>query len=127
MAGIIAAGLTSIAPALSVNKAPVAPLSHNVGMYRAARQQEMDFETASRWPSSSLDGLTVAELYILRQRGYVEGATFTLDEIAVLLGCTRERVRKVEQSAMAVLARQPALQDAWQGLHGSDDEALAVA
>src|SRR5690242_6865134 len=73
----------------------------------------LDLDTAERWPSNSIDGLTVAEAFVLTERGYVSGACWTLDEIAVLFGIGRERVRQIEHKALSRLAASQELADLW--------------
>jgi RNA polymerase primary sigma factor len=55
----------------------------------------------------ALDTLTEKERQVILLRfGLVDGATYTLEDVAAKLGCTRERVRQIEQKGIRKL-KQP--------------------
>ena len=60
--------------------------------------------------TEALDLLDVRERRIIQMRfGLERGAEATLGEVATMMGVSRERIRQIEQSALAKLRRMPTL------------------
>ena len=75
-----------------------------------APQREIEMKELSHCLSEALDQLEPRERRILQMRfGLERGEEATLGEVATLMGVSRERIRQIEQSALAKLRRMQAL------------------
>jgi RNA polymerase primary sigma factor len=75
--------------------------------HRAVEKQEL----SSRL-SEALDSLDARERKIIQMRfGLERGEERTLSEVAELMGVSRERIRQIEQAALAKLRRMPGLKN----------------
>ncbi len=68
--------------------------------------EQLDYDAASRYPSTSVPGLTVLEAYVLTRTGHLPGLAFPFQKVAVLFGISRDRVRQIEAAACGKLAKQ---------------------
>ncbi len=75
-----------------------------------APQREIEIKELSHRLTEALDLLDVRERRIIQMRfGLERGAEATLGEVATMMGVSRERIRQIEQSALAKLRRMPTL------------------
>jgi RNA polymerase primary sigma factor len=75
-----------------------------------AAQREVEKEELSRRLSEALQALDPRERKILQMRfGLERGEERTLTEVAAVMGVSRERIRQIEQAALAKLRRMPGL------------------
>ena len=75
-----------------------------------APHRNVEMQELSRELSSALDALDPRERHVLQMRfGLEAGDELTLSEVARVMGVSRERVRQIEQAALAKLRRMPAL------------------
>ena len=99
-----------------------APLSDDSDMTRGdllgdemaglAAHREIEKQELSRRLSEAMDRLDPRERKILRMRfGLEHGEERTLTEVAVEIGVSRERIRQIEQAALAKLRRMPGLRN----------------
>jgi RNA polymerase primary sigma factor len=96
-----------------------APLSDDSDMTRGdmlgdenagtAAHREVEMQELSRRLSLALDLLDPRERRILQMRFGLRGDERTLSEVAQVMGVSRERVRQIEQAALAKLRRMPGL------------------
>ena len=97
-----------------------APLSDDSDMTRGdllgdemaglAAHREIEKQELSRRLAEAMDRLDPRERKILRMRfGLEHGEERTLTEVAVEIGVSRERIRQIEQAALAKLRRMPGL------------------
>src|SRR5437868_6306371 len=99
-----------------------APLSDDSDMTRGdllgdetaghAAHREVEMQELSRRLTSALDALDPRERRILQMRFGLElGEERTLTEVAAVMGVSRERIRQIEQAALAKLRRLPGLRN----------------
>src|SRR5438552_7921575 len=99
-----------------------APLSDDSDMTRGdllgdemaglAAHREIEKQELSRRLAEAMDRLDPRERKILRMRfGLEHGEERTLTEVAVEIGVSRERIRQIEQAALAKLRRMPGLRN----------------
>ncbi len=75
-----------------------------------APQRELEMKELSLRLSEALDELEPRERRIIQMRfGLQRGDEATLGEVATLMGVSRERIRQIEQSALAKLRRMQTL------------------
>jgi RNA polymerase primary sigma factor len=99
-----------------------APLSDDSDMTRGdllgdevagqAAHREVEKQELSRRLTEALDTLDPRERKILKMRfGLERGEERTLTEVAAMMGVSRERIRQIEQAALAKLRRMPGLRN----------------
>jgi RNA polymerase primary sigma factor len=99
-----------------------APLSEDSDMTRGdllgdemaaqAAHREVEKQELSRSLAEALDRLEPRERRILQMRfGLERGEERTLTEVAQVMGVSRERIRQIEQAALAKLRRMPTLRN----------------
>jgi len=99
-----------------------APLSDDSDMTRGdllgdemagqAAHREVEKKELSRRLAEALEALDPRERKILQMRfGLERGEERTLTEVAALMGVSRERIRQIEQAALAKLRRMPGLRN----------------
>ena len=81
--------------------------------WRPAPDLVLDLELAGRSPSRVIDGVSVLEAYVLQCLGYIAGAAWPLEDVAVLFGVTRNRIAQVEAKALQRLGTSQSLRQAW--------------
>jgi RNA polymerase primary sigma factor len=99
-----------------------APLSDDSDMTRGdllgdelagqAAHREVEKQELSKRLTEALDTLDPRERKILQMRfGLEKGEERTLTEVAAMMGVSRERIRQIEQAALAKLRRMPGLRN----------------
>jgi RNA polymerase primary sigma factor len=99
-----------------------APLSDDSDMTRGdllgdetaghAAHREVEKQELSKRLTEALESLEPRERRILQMRfGLEKGEERTLTEVAVVMGVSRERIRQIEQAALAKLRRLPGLRN----------------
>ena len=77
-----------------------------------AAHREVEKQELSRRLTEALDALDPRERKILQMRfGLERGEERTLTEVAAVMGVSRERIRQIEQAALAKLRRMPGLRN----------------
>jgi RNA polymerase primary sigma factor len=77
-----------------------------------AAHREVEKQELSQRLTEALDSLDPRERKIIQMRfGLERGEERTLSEVAELMGVSRERIRQIEQAALAKLRRMPALKN----------------
>jgi RNA polymerase primary sigma factor len=77
-----------------------------------AAHREVEKQELSKRLTEALQSLEPRERTILQMRfGLERGEERTLTEVAVVMGVSRERIRQIEQAALAKLRRLPGLRN----------------
>jgi RNA polymerase primary sigma factor len=77
-----------------------------------AAHREVEKQELSERLSEALQSLDLRERQIIQMRfGLERGEERTLTEVAEIMGVSRERIRQIEQAALAKLRRLPGLRN----------------